>query len=152
MKLSDALSPDRIELDLASTEKIAAIREMIALMGKSFPISDPDELLHRVLDREAIQSTGVDRGVAIPHARTDEIDGVVAALGISRSGMDYGSLDGYPVGLIILILSSETATAAYLSVLSRTARIFDREDVREQITEARSPDEILDLIRQQEPI
>lgn len=152
MKLSDALTPDRIELNLSSTEKVPAIEEMIALVSRSTDLSDPGAVLRRILDREAVLSTGVDRGVAIPHAPWDEIDGVVVALGISRSGVDFQSLDGQPVHLIFLILSSRAAQSAYLSVLSRTARIFHSEGMEQRIVEAASEKEIIRLIRQQEPV
>ncbi len=152
MKLSDALAPDRIELNLSSTERNRVIEEMIALMNRSMTLPDPDALLQRILDQEAIKTSGVDRGVAIPHARSDDIDGVVVALGISRSGLDFQSLDGQPVHLIFLILSSEAAMPAYMSVLSRTARIFHREEMMQKVLDAASPDEIIALIHDQEPI
>lgn len=150
MKLCDALAPDRIELNLSHTEKVSAIEEMIALTGRSIPLSDPDTLLRLILDQEAISTSGVDQGVAIPHARSDQVDGVVVSLGISRSGLDFQSLDGGPVYLVFLILSSEVP--AYMSVLSRTARIFNREAVRQQVIDASSAEEIMDLIRRQEPV
>ncbi|MFP6643418.1 MAG: PTS sugar transporter subunit IIA [Candidatus Latescibacterota bacterium] len=105
----------------------------------------------RVLDREAICSTAVNRGVAIPHARSPEIDGVVASLGIHRDGLDYNSPDDDPVHLIFLVLSSEIATPAYLSVLGRTARIFHREEMRRLVLNARSADDIIRAITDQEP-
>ena len=152
MKLSDALAPDRIELDLSSTQKIPAIEEMIALMARSLDLPPGDTILQRVLDREAISSTGVDEGVGIPHARLEEIDGVFAGLGISRSGHDYESPDGQPVHLVFLILASTAATPAYLSVLGRTARIFNREEMRQKVLDATSAAEIISLIEQQEPV
>ncbi len=152
MKLSNALAPDRIELNLSSTVRNRVIKEMIALMNRSMTLSDPDALFRRILDQEAIKTSGVDRGVAIPHARSDDIDGVVVALGISRPGLDFQSLDGQPVHLIFLILSSEAAMPAYMSVLSRTARIFHRAEMAQKVLDAASPDEIIALIRDQEPI
>ncbi len=152
MKLSNALAPDRIELNLSSTVRNEVIKEMIALMNRSMTLSDPDVLFRRILDQEAIKTSGVDRGVAIPHARSDDIDGVVVALGISRPGLDFQSLDGQPVHLIFLILSSEAAMPAYMSVLSRTARIFHRPEMAQKVLDASSPDEIIALIRDQEPI
>lgn len=151
MKLSDALTGDRIELHLTSPDRDGAIREMIDMIGRSVYLPDPDALLGLILEQEAIKTSGVDQHVAIPHARSDEIEGVVAALGISGEGIDFQSLDGQPVHLIFLILSSEASMAAYMSVLSRTARIFDREKIRRQILGAASPDEVMEIIRTQEP-
>jgi len=150
MKLSDALAADRIELNLSSTDKLSAIEEMIALMDLSVDLADAEAILRQVLDREAIQTTGLGRGVAIPHGRSDNITGVTAALGISRSGLDFESIDGLPVSLVFLILSSEDAVPAYMSVLSRTARIFGKEEMRQKAMAAVSAEKIIHLIRQQE--
>jgi mannitol/fructose-specific phosphotransferase system IIA component (Ntr-type) len=125
---------------------------MIALMARSLDLPPGDTILQRVLDREAISSTGVDEGVGIPHARLEEIDCVVAGLGISRAGLDYESPDGQPVHLVFLILASTTATPAYLSVLGRTARIFNRKEIRQKVLDATSAVEIISLIEQQEPV
>ncbi|MDE3001153.1 MAG: PTS sugar transporter subunit IIA [Gemmatimonadota bacterium] len=151
MKLCDALTRDRIELNLNSPDRDGAIRELIEMIGRSVRLPDPDALLGLILEQEAIKTTGVDQHVAIPHARSHEIRGVVAALGISGEGIDFQSLDGQPVHIIVLILSSEASMAAYMSVLSRTARIFDREEIRRQVLGAASPDEVLATIRAQEP-
>ena len=151
MKLCDALAKDRIELNLSGPDRDGAIREMIALIRQSVNLPDPDALLNLILEQEAIKTSGVDQDVAIPHARTDDIEGVVAALGISRAGIDFHSLDGQPVHLVFLILSSEASLPAYMSLLSRTARIFDHEDIRRRVLQAASPEEIIQFIRTQEP-
>ena len=151
MKLCDALAGDRIRLSLTSACRDGAIRELIEMIGRSVRLPDPGALLGLILEQEAIKTSGVDQHVAIPHARADDVEGVVAALGISAEGIDFRSLDGQPVHLIFLILSSETSMPAYMSVLSRTARIFDREDIRRQVLEAASPGEIMEIIRAQEP-
>ncbi len=152
MKLSNALTPDRIELNLKSTEKVQAIEEMVALISRSVSIADPDNLIKRILEQEAIKSTGVEKGVAIPHARFDEIEGVIAALGIVRTDLDFQSLDDQPVHLIFLILSSVASMSAYLSVLGRTARIFHDESTRDQVIAAASAEEVMELIRSHEPV
>lgn len=151
MKLCDALAVDRIELNLTSSDRDGAIRELIEMIGRSVHLPDPNALLGLILEQEAIKTSGVDQHVAIPHARSDAIEGVVAALGVSGEGIDFQSLDGQPVHLIFLILSSEVSMPAYMSVLSRTARIFDREEIRRQVLAAASPDEIMEIIRSQEP-
>ena len=122
MRLSEALAPERI-LDVKATDKIPAIQEIIDFLSSSVDLGDCEALLQHVMKREAIGSTGVDKGVAITHAHCAQVQGVTAALGISRSGLDYGSPDGQAVKLVFLILSSPAAQAAYLSILGRTARL-----------------------------
>lgn len=151
MKLADALHRDRVVLDLSAVDKVTTLQELLRVAAATLDLTDTGPLLQRVLDREAICSTAVNRGVAIPHARSPEIDGVVASLGIHRDGLDYNSPDGDPVHLIFLVLSSEIATPAYLSVLGRTARIFHREEMRRLVLNARSADDIIRAITDQEP-
>ena len=152
MKLSDTLALDRVTLALSSTDKDGAIKELLDLLNQSVPLSDPEAVLKRILYEESIMSTGVGSGLGIPHARSDQVDGVVTALGISPEGIEYGSADGEPVRLVFLILSSVSAMPAYMSVLSRTSRIFDQEEMRDRVLAAESAEEIINLIRSQEPI
>ena len=152
MKLSDSLAPERIKLELENADKEAAIKEMVDLLSQSVELSDPEAVLRRIMYEESIMSTGVGSGLAIPHARSDQVEGVVTALGISRTGIDYGSVDDAPVNLVFLILSPVSAMPAYMSVLSRTSRIFDDADTRKKVLEAKSAEDIINLIRSQEPI
>lgn len=150
MKLSDALHPTRI-VHLQARTKSQALQELLTVAAASLGLPQTEDLMQRVLDREAICTTAVSRGVAIPHARSTQIDNVVATLGISRSGLDFNSPDGEPVHLVFLILSSEIATPSYLSVLGRTARIFHRDDMRQDILEIDDPGAIIQAIANQEP-
>ncbi|MDA0337790.1 MAG: PTS sugar transporter subunit IIA [bacterium] len=151
MKLCDALNADRVVLDLAADDKVGVLQELLSRAGSALGLVDTGPLLQRVLDREAICSTAVNRGVAIPHARSPEIEGVDANLGIHRQGLDYDSPDGQPVHLVFLVLSSEIATPAYLSVLGRIARIFHREDMQQKLLAAASPQDIIQAIADQDP-
>ncbi|MBT5056779.1 MAG: PTS sugar transporter subunit IIA [Gemmatimonadetes bacterium] len=164
MRLSDAMSADRIILDLQATNKDEAISELIDLAAVSGGVEEtPEQLLKLVLEREALTSTAVDRGVAIPHTRSNRIEGVVVSLGIHRDGLDFGSLgihrDGLDFGslggdlvhLVFLVLSADSSTPAYLSVLGRTARIFRRPQMLQSVLEAEDANQILQYISDHEP-
>lgn len=116
MKLADALHHDRVVLDLSAVDKVTALQELLRVAAATLDLTDTGPLLQRVLVREAICSTAVNRGVAIPHARLPEI-----------------------------------ATPAYPSVLGRAARIFHREEMRRLVLNARSADDIIRAITDQEP-
>ncbi|MBT4610911.1 MAG: PTS sugar transporter subunit IIA [Gemmatimonadetes bacterium] len=152
MRLSDAMSADRIILDLQATNKDEAISELIDLAAVSGGVEEtPEQLLKLVLEREALTSTAVDRGVAIPHTRSNRIEGVVVSLGIHRDGLDFGSLGGDLVHLVFLVLSADSSTPAYLSVLGRTARIFRRPQMLQSVLEAEDANQILQYISDHEP-
>jgi len=152
MRLSEALALERIELNLVSTAKLQVIEEMVGVVARTTDLGECGSIVARVLEREGLSSTAVDHGIAIPHAHCDQVDGVVAALGVSRAGLDYEAPDGKPVHLVFLILASPRATPAYLSVLGRTARIFHREEVRRQVLTTSEPTEVLELIGRHEPL
>ncbi|MBT5963642.1 MAG: PTS sugar transporter subunit IIA [Gemmatimonadetes bacterium] len=152
MRLSDAMSADQIILDLQATNKDEAISELIDLAAVSGGVEEtPEQLLKLVLEREALTSTAVDRGVAIPHTRSNRIEGVVVSLGIHRDGLDFGSLGGDLVHLVFLVLSADSSTPAYLSVLGRTARIFRRPQMLQSVLEAEDANQILQYISDHEP-
>lgn len=153
MRLSDALHAERIVLDLKAKTKDEAISELIAVAVAHGAVDEtPERLLKLVLEREALTSTAVDKGVAIPHAHSARVEGVVVCVGIHRQGIDFASPDGDLVQLVFLVLSADNATPAYLSILGRTARIFRRPDMLQSVLAATTVDEILQSIAAHEPV
>ena len=153
MRLSEALRAERIVLDMKAQTKDEAIAELITVAAAGSDMNEtPARLLSLVLEREALTSTAVDKGVAIPHARSPQIEGVVVSLGVHRQGLDFGGPDSDPVYLVFLVLSADTATGAYLSVLGRTARIFRRPQMLQSVLDASNVDDILQSIADHEPI
>ena len=152
MKLSDGLSADRVKLALSATEKMAAIEELADIAQLSGRISDRAVFLDALMERENVQSTGIGHGIAILHARSSIVEGILVCLGLSQTGIAFESLDGAPVYLIFLVAAQEDMTAPYLSLLSRISRLISQSDLRQQIMKAQSPQEVIDLIRSRERI
>ena len=153
MRLSDALCAERIVLDLQARTKDDAITELIAVAAAGGSVNEtPERLLSLILQREALTSTAVDKGVAIPHAHSPQIEGVIVSLGVHRQGLDFGGPDGDPVHLVFLVLSADSATGAYLSILGRTARIFRRPQILQNVLDASNVADILQLIAAHEPV
>jgi mannitol/fructose-specific phosphotransferase system IIA component (Ntr-type) len=153
MRLSEALSAERIVLDLQARTKDEAITELITIAAAGGSVNEtPECLLSLILQREALTSTAVDKGVAIPHAHSPQIEGVIVSLGVHRQGLDFGGPDGDPVHLVFLVLSADSATGAYLSILGRTARIFRRPQILQNVLDASNVADILQLIAAHEPV
>ncbi|MFN5870884.1 MAG: PTS sugar transporter subunit IIA, partial [Akkermansiaceae bacterium] len=106
MKLGKLLDTDRILLDMKATEHLPAIIELVDLLTErgDIPKSSYDETLKALEEREALISTGIGSGVAIPHTFSDAIDKVVAIFGRSKEGINFQALDDAPVHLIILFI------------------------------------------------
>lgn len=152
LTLSKQISPNRIILNLASRTKEDAIRELVQAVSLSHKIRDKEELVKRVLEREEIEATGIGEGVAIPHARTDAVEGICVCLGISPKGIDYGAIDDKPVHILVLLAASESAHEAYLNTLSCVASLFNNSKVRQDIIKCTEPNQVLRLLKEREII
>ena len=147
VKLSEYLSIDIIS-DLDSVNKMDAIREMIALISHSDKMKDPKEYEEALYERERILSTGIGLGVAVPHAKVASVDNFIIALGRSRKGIDYESIDDKPVHLIFMIAGPECKQKEYLKILAKISLIARNEDTKAKIMSVQSDDEIYELLQQ----
>ncbi len=141
LKLSDHLLPGAV-VDLSATTKMGAIEELIEAAGADAPISDRGRFFKAVVARETVMSTGVGDGIAIPHARVPEVRRPFAVLGRARRGIDYGSADGRPVQIVLLIGASEKQAGPYLRILSRALSLLVEPDVRQKLMAADGADAI----------
>lgn len=150
MEICKVLSQDRIIVGVKSRDKIGVLQEMLEVAATSGKIRNKEKLLKSILDRERLQTTGVGFGLAIAHAKSDEVEGVVLSLGVSEDGIDYDALDGKPVYMIFLLVASTEKNTEYLSVLAKIARIFREEDFRKTVMHAGSPAKIMNLLKERE--
>lgn len=149
-KVSQLLREDLIDLDLTSEEKTGVLKEMAELISQGEGISNRDEFLNTILQREGLESTGIGRGVAIPHARTDTVKKTVVALGRSAKGVDFASLDGKPAHLIFLIVSPEEEKSLYIKTLAKISRLVRKDDFRKDLFQARTAGEVVALMEKSE--
>ena len=148
--LSRQISPKRIILNLVSRTKEDAIRELVQVVSSSHKIHDEEELFKRIMEREQIEDTGIGEGIAIPHARTDALEGICVCLGISRKGIDYGSVDDKPVHILVLLAASESAHEAYLNTLACAASLFNDRKFCQDIISCTEPAQVLRLLIERE--
>lgn len=146
MKIMDILVRDAVILDVESDAKEALLAEMARALAKSVPSLDPDRLLHVLLEREALQSTGIGEGVAIPHGKMPGLGQLVASFARSRRGLDFDSIDGQPTYLFFLLVVPEHSGGAHLKALARISRFFRDASFRQKLVEAESLDEVFAAI------
>jgi mannitol/fructose-specific phosphotransferase system IIA component (Ntr-type) len=145
MRLRDFLTPEAIRLDLAATTREGVLRDLVSLLGLSD--GDAQTLERLLLRREGIGSTGVGRGIAIPHCRSLLVDRVRLAFGRHPAGLDYAAIDGQPVHHFFLILAPPLEVSnLYLPVLGRIAQFAKDADIPERLMQLRSPEEFLALL------
>lgn len=133
MILGQVFNEKAIKLNLESEEKDEVLEEMVELLVSVYPSLNRDEILESVISRESKMSTGIKTAIAVPHGKTDAIEGVVGAIGISRTGIDYDSLDGKPVHLVFMMLSSKGDCEYHLRVLRHLSQVMDSKSFYEDI-------------------
>ena len=152
MRLSELLNSSAVTLRLKSREKREAIAELVQLLETAHGISSQGEVLDRVLRREAMMSTGIGYGVAIPHGKARAADRMVAACAVSPEGVDFASDDGQPVYLMVLFVSPESATTQHVRALANLSRLMKEESVRRSLREAPNVEAFLATLQSAEGV
>ncbi len=152
MKLSDFMGDNVIKTDLEAVDKMEAIEELVDLLISEHELSlrDRDTVLDVVFQREKSMSTGVGETIAIPHGSIDCIDEIVGAIGISKDGIDFESFDGVAVHIVILLLVPKAKFGKHIKTLAQIARTLGQVDIRKSITNAGSPEEVLEILEKAE--
>lgn len=150
MLLSELLTIDRIKIPLEAVSKEDLLRELVSIVATTDGISDEDAVLQAVRERESILSTGIGHGVAIPHGKSAAVPELRMAAGRAASPVDFDALDGQPVALFFLLVGPETAAGPHIKALSRISRIVRRDDVRDRLIAASTPDEFLKALQDAE--
>ena len=141
MKLTEYLLPSLVKVPLDSTDKTGAITEVVDLVAAQHLTTSRDTLLKAVLEREAQRSTGVGKGFAIPHAKTDAVSRLVVAMGRTRIPIPFGAIDCQPVELIALLASPTNATSLHIQTLARLSKLVTNGAALARLLAARTPEE-----------
>ncbi len=150
MKLTELLTADRIRIPLTSGTKEDVLRELVSMLP-SHPEPDVQEqLLGAVLDRESRMSTGIGMGVAIPHGKSDLVDGMEVTFGISRDPIDYNSLDGEPVRVFFMLLSPPDHAGPHIKTLAHISRMLSTDGLRDGLSAVTQAEDAIELFRREE--
>jgi len=150
MKVSELLKPEFIIPELKGESKEDIINELIDLFKNDARVDDIEKVRSAVLDREKVMSTGVGKGFAIPHGKTNAVKEIIGAFGKIKDGIDYQSLDGNPVQLVFLLVGKDNLISTHIKLLSRISRLMNKDDFRHRLREANSADEIVKLFNDEE--
>lgn len=150
LKITDILTPQTISLSLESTEKDALIGEMVGLLKKAEKISSAEEALEAVIERERCMTTGIGKGFAIPHGKYPGVKNIAGALGIARQGVEFESMDGQPVEIIVLLVSHPKMAHLHLSAISLLTRTFKDPDLKTALFACQNTEELYEKIREYE--
>lgn len=150
MKIIDLLKSDCINLNLKTVNKNQCIDNLVDLMYKTGNIKDKEIYKKSILEREALSTTGIGDGIAIPHGKSSSVKQATLVAAVCRDGIDYDSLDGQPSKLFFMIAVPKNGDNLHLEVLARLSTILMDNDFKESLINSRSNDEFLRLIDKKE--
>lgn len=150
MNLADLLSTDVIKIPLDGVEKNAIIEEMVDILYQAKKTEQRDDVLQAIQQRERIMSTGMGDGIAIPHGKSDGVEQLTAAFGITKQGVDFQSIDGKPVRIVFLLVGPNDQAGPHLKALSRISRLMHRKEFRQKLAKARNAEQVLSVIKNEE--
>ncbi|MBN1939429.1 MAG: PTS sugar transporter subunit IIA [Candidatus Aminicenantes bacterium] len=147
MNVTRYLKPGRIVLDLKAADKRSGMEELMKIFVDSgaVPKGRTDDLLRILIERENQSSTGLGNGIALPHAKTDMVDRILVAFGLSREGIDFQSPDGEPAHFIFLVLAPTNESGEYLKALAAISTVMKDKSNRRRLLHAKTLEEALKI-------
>ena len=150
MKLVDIIHPELISVDLKSRGKVDVLAEFGALMASHNKIVDEKTITRTLVERERLATTGVGDGVAIPHGKVEGLKEILAAVGISRTGVQFDAVDGEPVHIFVALLAPLSSSGDHLRALARISRLLKEPDIRNRLIDAETAQELYEVIREED--
>ena len=148
MGIQELLSENLIKSDLSGENKYQVIEELLDLLVAEHKIMDKETCLRDLNEREQYLSTGLENGLAIPHAKTIAADQLIISFGISRAGLDFNSLDGKPAHFIFLVISPRDVAGPHIQILAQISRNFKSDDLADRMLAAQNEQEILTIVKE----
>ena len=151
MKVTEFLSPSAVVAELRGTTKAEVLRELSEHLSSAYPGSlRVDRVLEVLAEREKLASTGIGEGVAIPHGKMPGLDRLYAVFGVSKSGVDFQSIDQQPTNLFFALVAPENSAGVHLKALARVSRLFRSPELRGAILKAQGSADIYRLISEED--
>ncbi len=147
MQLLQTLDKSVIKIPLESETKEEVFEEMIEILAHAGKITDRSAALAAITARESKQTTGIGRGLAVPHAKIEGIEEMVGAVGISPEGIDYDSEDGEPAHVVFVLIARAGHPGPHVAALAEIARLFSKPTLRQKLFAAKNADDVLETIR-----
>ncbi len=150
MKLADIVVPDALCPNLEADSRNKAVRELVEALGNAGAISKKNiaSITKAILARESQATTGIGKGIALPHAKVKTVKKPIVAIGRSQDGLDFSSLDSKPVHSVILLLSSSSNPDEHLEAMGTVFRHIQRDIFRKFLIQAETKQAIMDLVKE----
>lgn len=150
MILTQILEPSCVKVPLEGRTKEAVITELVDLLDARGLLTDKAVVLDAVLMREQTRSTGIGSGIAIPHGKCKGVKELVMAIGTTNEPVDFESIDGKPVKIVVLLVSPTDRTGPHIQALARISRLMLDEKFKEKLEKAKTSEELYELVSERE--
>ena len=147
MKILDVLHEETIITELKSKDKKGVLEELVKPVARITEINH-EKLVRILMDRERLGSTGIDGGIGIPHGKLKELDSLILGFGLSKSGVNFESMDGRPTHIFFLLFTPENSTGIHLKLLARISRLLKDDDFKEKLINVSTVDEVILIIKE----
>jgi PTS system nitrogen regulatory IIA component len=152
MNISELIGKNAVSIGIKSQNKEEVLSELVDLLVASGTVKKPEKpvILNKLKEREVLGSTGIGKGVAIPHAKCPKVKKMIGALGVSKEGIDFKSLDGEPTHIFFLLVAPGETPGPHLKALAKISRLLDDKFVRDRLRVAKNNQEVLKIIKEEE--
>jgi nitrogen PTS system EIIA component len=150
MKLTDILVRDACRVDLHGATKLEVLQELADALALAVPGLEAGVLYQMLIEREKLGTTAMGDGIAIPHARVESLQRLLAVFGLSRAGVEFDSLDGQMTHLFFLLVAPGKEGSAHLLLLARLSRLLGSEAFRMRLRQVQSTDELFRAFEEEE--
>lgn len=149
MALIDLITPEVVKVPLTADTKESVLEELVYILKEADKVADERKALAAIIEREQRGSTGLENGVAVPHAKTDTVRRLTIAIGISPKGVEFEALDGKPSHLFFLMLAPPDQSGPHIEALAEIARITRSRAFCDAMINANSSDAVVRLLREE---
>lgn len=149
-EINQLLRPAQVRIGLSGTSKTDIIDALIGVLEDHDSITNLDAVRSAIFEREEMMSTGVGKGLGLPHAKTSAAKETVAAFATTETPVEFGAIDNEPIELLLLLVGPEEHKSQHVKILGRISRLISRDAFRQRLLKAEAPETIIDVLREGE--
>lgn len=149
-EINQLLRPEQVRIGLSGSSKTEVINALIDVLEGHEEVDSLEAVRTAIFDREKMMSTGVGKGLGLPHAKTPAATDTVAAFATTAEPVEFGAIDDEPIRLLLLLVGPEEHKSKHIKILGRISRLVSRGGLRERLIEAEEPETVIDLLREGE--
>jgi fructose-specific phosphotransferase system IIA component len=150
MKLTEIMQPNLVKVPLEGLDKESVITELVDLLDSNGLLNNRAAVLEAVMKREQTRSTGIGSGIAVPHGKCDAVKDLVMSMGVAHKPIDFASVDGKGVTIVILLVSPLDKTGPHIQALAKISKLMLDKQFRDAVEKTTSAEELYKLISSKE--